>query len=454
MFYLAQFLAIAIFVWMLINVIVGRVHRYVPALIGAALTIVIVFVVVLREPSLALNVLNLGEVSQYRFWVPGQEQIVSHGVNWQTVIFIAGMMAMVEGLGAVGFFRWLCLYLAKMVNYRAVPILLVFMLLSGLLSMFIDSITVLLFLAAATIELARLLKLDPVPVIIAEIFAANVGGTATMAGNPPNIIIGIALGYTFSDFLVNIGPIVWVGMGVALVYFYYRFRRTLAKSQKTNDDGSPIRYPEPKEAIVEPRLFKIQTAVFLVVVALLVTHAQSGISVALVGCIAAAATIIAAGGGARRIICRVDWRTLVFFIGLFIAVGGLEETGLLKMFAVYIGGVSGGEIRLAIPIILWGSVGTSAIVDNIPFAAAMVPVITNLSQTTNLTLSSLAWTLTLGADIGGNATPIGASANVVGTAISRCEGYPITWKRYMKYAIPPTLIVMALSQLLLLLRYA
>jgi len=454
MFNLAQILAIAIFVWMLVNVIAGKVHRYIPALIGAVLTIVIVFVIVLREPSLALNVLNLGEVAQYHFWVPGHGQIASHGVNWQTIIFIAGMMAMVEGLGAVGFFRWLCLYLAKMVNYRVVPILLMFMLLSGLLSMFIDSITVLLFLAAATIELSRLLKFDPVPVIVAEIFAANVGGSATMAGDPPNIIIGTALGYTFSDFLVNTGPIAWAGMGVALVYFYYRFRRTLAKPQKTNDDGSPIRYPEPKEAIVEPRLFKIQAAVFIVVVALLVTHAQTGISVALVGCIAAAATLTAAGGGARHIIRRVDWRTLLFFIGLFICVGGLEETGILKMFAQFIGGVSGGEMRLAIPIILWGSAGASAIVDNIPFAAAMVPVITNLSQTTNLTLSSLAWTLTLGADIGGNATPIGASANVVGTAISRCEGYPITWKRYMKYAVPPTLMVMALSYLLLLFRYA
>ncbi len=454
MFTLAQTLAIVIFVGMLVNVIVGKGHRYIPALIGAALTIVVVFFIVLRDPSLALNVLNLGQIAQFNFWVPGQEQIESHGINWQTIIFIAGMMAMVEGLGAVGFFRWICLYLARMVNYQVVPILIVFMLLSAFLAMFIDSITVLLFLAVVTIELARLLKFDPVPIIIAEIFAANTGGSATMSGDPPNIIVGTALGYTFSDFAVNTGPIAWAGVGVALGFFYFRFRKTLTLSQQANSDGSPVRYPEPKEAVVDPRLFKIQAAVFIMVVVLLVTHAQSGISVALIGCIAAASTLLAAGRGAMSIIKRVDWRTLLFFIGLFIGVGGLEETGLLRMFAGYIGGASGGEMRLAIPIILWGSAGASAVVDNIPFAAAMVPVITNLARTTSLKLPTLAWTLVLGANVGGNATPIGASANVVGTAIARREGYPITWKRFLKYAVPPTIMVVALSHLLLLVRYA
>ena len=451
---LSQVLALAIFVVMFVAIVSGKVHRYIPALVGAALTVVVVFLVIMKSPEAMLNVLNLEQLGQFRFWIPGQEHIESQGVNWQTIIFIGGMMTMVEGMGEVGFFRWLCLYVAKLVNYRVIPILIAFMLLSGFLAMFIDSITVLLFMATVTIELARLLKFDPVPVIIAEIFASNVGGSATMCGDPPNIIIGTSLGYTFSDLAVNTGPIAWAGMGVTLGFFYFRFRKVLASPQQSNSDGSPIRYPEPKEAIADPHLFKIQAAIFIVVVALLVSHAQSGLSVALIGCIAAVATIIAAGGGAMHIIKRVDWRTLLFFIGLFICVGGLEETGILRMFAEYIGGASGGEMRLAIPIILWGSAGASAIVDNIPFAAAMVPVIVNLSRTVGLKLPSLAWTLALGADIGGNATPIGASANVVGTAIARREGYPITWKRYLKYAVPATLAVVALSHLMLLMRYA
>jgi len=156
--------------------------------------------------------LNLGQLGQFRFWVPGQQHIESHGVNWQTIIFIGGMMVMVESMGEVGFFRWLCFYVAKLVNYKVVPILITFMLLSGFLSMFIDSITVLLFLTTVVIELARMLKFDPIPMIIAMIFAANTGGSATMSGDPPNIIIGTALGYTFTDFVVNTGPIAWAGI--------------------------------------------------------------------------------------------------------------------------------------------------------------------------------------------------------------------------------------------------
>ena len=157
---------------------------------------------------------------------------------------------------------------------------------------------------------------------------------------------------------------------------------------------------------------------------------------------------------ALHIISRVDWRTLLFFIGLFICVGGLEETGVLVMLANYIGDVSGGSLLLVIPLILWISAFASAIVDNIPFAATMVPVIVNLSKTAGLKLPTMAWTLALGTDIGGNATPIGASANVVGTAIAEKEGYPISWGRFCKYAVPATIMVLSLCWLYLVIRYA
>jgi len=450
---LSQILAIAIFIGMFIAIIIGKVHRFIPALIGAALTIVVIFFVILKNPGMALHVLNLGQLGQFRFWIPGHERIESYGINWQTIIFIAGMMTMVEGLGAVGFFRWLCLYLARLVNYQVVPILIAFMLLSGFLSMFIDSITVLLFLSSVTVQLARLLKFDPVPIIIAEIFAANTGGSATMAGDPPNIIIGTAFGYHFTDFAANTGLIAWAGMGVALGFFYFRFRKILA-TQQNNPGNSLNQYPEPREAIINPRLFKIQAAIFIMVIVLLITHAQTGLSVAMVGCIGAAATLLAARKAALTLIKRVDWRTLLFFIGLFICVAGLEETGVLKMFSQYIGDVSKGNILLAIPIILWFSAFASAVVDNIPFAAAMVPVISNLSRTAGLKLTSLSWTLALGTDIGGNATPIGASANVVGTAIAERQGYPISWGRFLKYAFPAMIMVVALSYLMLVVRYA
>ncbi len=450
---LSQILTIIIFVAMFIAIVIGKVHRFIPALIGAGLTIIVVFLIVLKSPLAVSNVLNLGQLAQLKFWIPVQEHIESYGVNWQTIIFIGGMMTMVEGMGEVGFFRWICLYLAKLVNYKVVSILIVFMLLSGFLSMFIDSITVLLFLATVTIELARLLKFDPVPVIIAEIFAANTGGSATMSGDPPNIIIGTALGYTFTDFAVNTGLIALIGMLLTLSFFYFVFRKALVSSQG-NSDTHLTRYPEPSEAIVNLRLFKINTAIFILVVALIVTHAETGLSVALIGCIAAFLTLVAAFKKAPHIIKKIDWRTLLFFIGLFICVGGLEETGLLKMLAEYIGDMSGGNILLVIPIILWVSAFASAIVDNIPFAATMVPVIVNLSRTTGIPLPPLAWTLALGTDIGGNATPIGASANVVGTAVAEREGYPISWGRFCKYALPAMIMVVALCWLYLIIRYA
>ncbi len=450
---LSQILAIAIFVIMFAAIIYGKVHRFIPALIGAAFTLLIVFLLVMKSPESVTNVLNLGQLGQFRFWIPGQEHIESYGVNWQTIVFIGGMMTMVEGLGEVGFFRWICLFLAKMVNYKVIPILIVFMLLSGFLSMFIDSITVLLFLAMVTIELAHLLKFDPVPVIIAEIFAANTGGAATMSGDPPNIIIGTALGYTFTDFAVNTGLIAWIGMLFTLGFFYFCFRKALTSSQG-NLNTSPIRYPEPGEAITNHRLFRINAVIFILVVALIVTHAETGLSMALIGVIAAFLTLLVSGTRALHIIKRADWRTLLFFIGLFICVGGLEETGVLTMLAQYIKDLSGGSLILVIPLILWVSAFASAIVDNIPFAATMVPVIVNLSRTTGLDLHPMAWTLALGTDIGGNATPIGASANVVGTAVAEREGYPISWGRFCKYAFPAMIMVVALCWLYLVVRYA
>jgi len=456
MFTLSQLLALAIFIIMFAAIVSGKLHRYIPALVGAALTCIVVFLIVERNPEMIANVLNLEQMTQFTFWVPGSAHIESHGINWQTIIFIGGMMVMVEGLGDVGFFRWLCLYVARMVNYQVVPILVVFMLLSGFLAMFIDSITVMLFLASVTIELARLLKFDPVPVIIAEIFASNVGGSATMSGDPPNIIIGTAFGYTFMDFATNTGPIAWVGMLFTIGFFYFAFRKILIRSQQSSNndaDGIPIRYPEPGEAIVDPRLFKINTGIFILVVALIVTHANTGLSLATIALIAAALTLVVSGKRALHVMNGVDWRTLLFFIGLFVAVGGLEQTGVLEMLAEYIGKVSGGNIMLVIPIIIWVSAFASAIVDNIPFAATMVPVIANLSRTAGLDLKTLSWTLALGTDIGGNATPIGASANVVGTAVAEKEGYPITWGRFMKYALPAMIMVVALSHLYLIIRY-
>ncbi len=448
---LAQIFAVAIFLSMFIVIIINKLPRYLPALVGGALSVIIVFLIIMRSPATVIHVLNFGQITQSTFWISGHKPLESVGVNWQTIIFVGGMMVMVEGLGKVGFFRWLCLYVARLVKYKIVAILVAFTLLAGFLAMFIDSITVLLFFAMVTIELARLMKFDPVPLIIAEIFAANLGGSATMAGDPPNIIIGTSLGYSFSDFLVHTGLIAWVGMVVALVFFYLVFRKALKSSQsKANIDSN--RFPEAREAIANQGLFNTYIIIFLVVVVLLITHAQTGISVALVGVIAAGLTLAFGHKDVPYIIRKVDWQTLVFFFGLFICVSGLEQTGALETLAQFISRISGGSLMVVITIILWVSAFASAIVDNIPFAAAMIPVIKGLAAT-GLPLPPLAWTLALGTDIGGNGTPIGASANVVGIAIAEKEGYRISWGKYCRYALPAMILVVGICWLLLIVRY-
>ena len=450
---LSQVLAIVIFLAMFIAIIIGKIHRYIPALIGAALTIVLVFLVAMKSPHTALSVFNLAQLGQVRFWIPKHEPVASQGINWQTVIFIAGMMTMVEGIAEVGFFNWLCLLVARLTNYRVVPILIGFMLLSGLLSMFIDSITVLLFMTTVTINLARLLKFDPVPVIIAMILTANIGGAATMAGDPPNIIVGTAFGYTFTDFLMNTGAIAWAGIAVSVVVFFFAIRKSLTTA---SDKGRAFERAQltPGKAIINPFLFKVNLAIFLLVIALLVTHAQTGLSVSAIGVIAGSLTLLAAFRRAPEIIKRVDWRTLLFFLGLFVAVEGLTETGVLKILAEYLGRASKGNFTVMITIILWISAFASAIIDNVPFAATMVPVVRNLAQAGGFSLPALAWALSLGTDIGGNATPIGASANVVGIAIAEREGHHISWGRFLKYGLPSMILVVDLSWFLLLIRYS
>lgn len=448
---LSQILAIVIFAIMFAVITSGKIHRYIASLVGAVVMILVVFLGVMHSPHTFWEVLNLSQMGHAQFWVPGAHPIESQGVNWQTIVFIGGMMVMVGGLETAGFFRFLCLWTARLVGCRVIPILISFMVLSGFLSMFIDSITVLLFLSMVIIELARLLKFDPVPMIVAVIFAANTGGSATMSGDPPNIIVGTAFGYTFMDFAINTGPIAWAGMILSLGYFYFIYRKVL--KQKTEPAEMMKVCPLPATAITNPLTFKLAIAVFIIVVILLITHAQTGLSVAIIGVIAAILSLIVASKNALKIIKHVDWKTLLFFFGLFICVGGLEVTGVLEKVARLIGEVSSGSLPIAMALILWLSAILSAFVDNIPFAATMVPILRDLSAQGGMSLPILAWTLSLGTDIGGNATPIGASANVVGTSVSEKEGYPISWGRFLKYAALPMILVVGLCHGLLLWRY-
>ena len=448
---ISQILAVIIFLAMFILIITEVWERHIVTLGCALLTLVVIFGICMHSPSAIIDTLNLKTFFTEAFWhTTGQASESSGGINWETIVFIAGMMIMVEGMAKSGFFRWLCMKIAKMVKYQIIPIFITFMVLSFVLAMFIDSITVILFLAAVTVELSQLLKFNPVPMILSEIFCANLGGSATMCGDPPNIIIGTSLGMSFSDFVTNTGLIAIVSLVAVVIYFYLVFRKELTSNMATKN---PADYPDPSEAITSKGGFVISWIIFLCAVVLLVTHSQTGLTVSCIGVFIALVTLLTAGRDALDLLKKVDYKTLLFFVGLFVVVGGLEKTGILTLLAGFIGNVSGGNLKVMIAIIIWVSAIASAFIDNIPFAATMIPVINSLAAAQGIEISVLAWALAMGTDIGGSATPIGASANVVGIATAAKSGHMIKWGRYCKSMAPATILVILISMVMIYVRY-
>lgn len=449
----SQIFAIVIFVLMFALIIMDKIPRHWVTLGCGLATIIIVFAICMRSPNAIIETLNVKSIFTTEFWhTSGKGSESSSGINWATIIFIAGMMVMVEGMAKAGFFRWLCLTIAKAVKYKVMPILVTFMIMSAVLSMFIDSITVILFLAAVTVELSQLLKFSPVPMVLAEIFCANLGGSATMCGDPPNIIIGTALGYSFADFLTNTGLIAGIALIAIIIFFFFAFKKELTSNKDEKID--PSTFPNPGDAIENKKDFIVSTIIFIIAIVLLVTHAQTGLTVAFIGVAIALITLITSFKHIGVILKKVDYKTLLFFIGLFIVVGGLEQTGVLEMIASFIEKVCGGNVFAMVLIIMWISAIASAFVDNIPFAATMVPVIKSLAATTvGAELPVLAYALSVGTDIGGSATPIGASANVVGTSVISKAGHPVGWGKYCKTAIPATAIVIIIAMIVIKLRY-
>lgn len=448
----AQILAVTIFIVMFALIVLDKIERHYVTLGCGLLTIVGVFGIVMKDMEAIVETLNFKSIATLGFWYAAESAEESTaGINWATIIFIAGMMIMVEGMAKAGFFRWLCMLLAKLVHYKTIPLFIAFMIMSAGLAMFIDSITVILFLVAVTIELAKLLKFNPIPMILSEIFCANLGGSATMCGDPPNIIIGTSLGYSFGDFITNTGIMAGLSLILVIIYFFFVFRKELTVQNGETVDISAI--PSPKEAILNKKEFAISSVIFACAVVLLVTHEQTRLTVAFIGTFIAVVTLLTSGKYAIELLKKVDYKTLLFFIGLFMVVGGLEQTSILEMIAGFIGEISGNNLYLMVAIIIWLSAVASALVDNIPFAATMVPVIKSLAAVQGVDLSVLTWALSMGTDIGGSATPIGASANVVGISVAAKNGHLIGWGKYCKAAVPATVIVVLVSMLFIFARY-
>ena len=285
----AQIFAVVIFAAMFVMIVLDKIERHLVTLGSGILTLGVVFGICMRDGEAIWNTLAIKGFATKDFWYQVTES-ESKGINWATIIFIAGMMVMVEGMAKAGFFRWLCMKIAFIVKCRTIPVFITFMIMSAVLSMFIDSITVIMFLAAVTVELAQLLKFNPVPMILSEIFCANLGGSATMCGDPPNIIVGTSLGFSFFDFLTNTGLCAGICLVVSVIFLYFAFRGELATKSGEKIDISKL--PKPSEAITNKKDFIISSIIFGCAVVLLITHATTHLTVASIGLFIAAVTLI------------------------------------------------------------------------------------------------------------------------------------------------------------------
>ncbi len=374
-------------------------------------------------------------------------------INWETLGLLAGMFVLVSILHEAGFFSWLALTAVKKVNYHPSYLFAVLLVLSAVLSMFMDSITVMLFMAALTLQLCLLLKIDPITLIIAEVCAANTGGSATLVGDPPNVILGTALGFNFGDFAAHTGPISAVAALALLGIFYWTNRQSLR-------DAHALLTPEIITEIeglhrdpLHMRQTRIGLTAFGVAVLLLVTHhwlielTHLPINAAVSALVPAAIAIIVLPNNERkRVLLRVDGQSLLFFAGLFVLIGGLEKVKLFEMMASALATGMADNPTGLIVMLHWAPGLMSGVVDNVPLALAMSYVLRDLALTPGMpALALMVWSLALGVNMGGNLTPIGASANVVAYAFVEKHHGHIGWKRWISTAMVPTLVTMVIA---------
>ncbi len=424
---------IAIIIFLLTYAVLAaeKINRTVVAFIGALMLLV-------------FGVFDIGEAIGF--------------ISWETIGLLFGMFIIVAALSDAGFFNFLALIMAKWLKYSPNKIFLVFPIMAAVLAAFMDSITVMLFFATLTYELAKMLKIDPIPIVITEVIMANIGGSATLVGDPPNVILGLKLGFYFNDFVIHNGPISVITGIVTLSYCYPVSRRSMVPSEPV--DTEQLEKMEPGEAIDDPRQLKIALIAFGAAILLLVTHTyietylHIPLTVPLAAMIPAFFMLIVLNKKAEEIMQKVDYEVILFFMGLFIVVGGLEHTGVIENIAGSVTELFKGNHMALLSTLVWGSGVASAIVDNVPFALSMSYVLENIIKFAGIpALSIMVWATSLGADIGGNFTPIGASANVVAYTSMEKRGHSIGWLRWMKLAIPATIISLIITNLGIYIKY-
>jgi Na+/H+ antiporter NhaD/arsenite permease-like protein len=381
-------------------------------------------------------------------------------ISWETLGLIAGMFVLLSILYEAGFFSWLAMSAVRKVNYHPASLFVLLIFMSALLAMLMGSITVMLFLSALTLQLCRLLGIDPVPLIIAEVCAANTGGAGTLVGDPPNMILGTTLGFNFSDFAIHAGPISLAAALLLVTFFYFANRKALKKAHSILTAESIEEVERLHDEPVHAHLTRVGLTGFLMAVFLLAFHIPLShltglpINAATASLIPAGVALIAMRDDQRKkILLKVDGESILFFTGLFVIIGGLEKVHVFEALATGLAQISSANPTALVLALHWGPGFVSGIVDNVPLALAMTYVLKDLAVIPGMpALGLMVWSLALGVDIGGNLTPVGASANVVAYSYIEHNHGLVGWKRWMMIAVPPTIAAMILVSFLIILK--
>jgi Na+/H+ antiporter NhaD/arsenite permease-like protein len=419
-----EILAAAIFTGVYVLIVSERLHRTLAALLGAVV------------------VIALGLISQ-------TEAFSGEVVDFNVIFLLAGMMVIANILGKTGLFQWIAVEAIRRTKGDPYRVLVTTSLVTAVVSAVLDNVTTVVLITPITFFVAKRLRLNPLPLLISEILASNIGGTATLIGDPPNLIIGSRLGKDFGDFLLNTGPAATVALVVYLIFARWLFRHDLGGTRLTKADIDDLVRDERR--IADPRMMRTGLIVLLLTIAGFVIARPLGLQGATIALAGAVVLMIVSKDDVHEILKTVEWSSLFFFIGLFIVVGAVVKAGLIRDLATGALELTGGRTDVAALLVLWMSGILSAVVDNIPYTITMVPLVDQLGHSVNI--EPLIWALALGANLGGNATVIGASANVVVSSMAEAEGHPITFRGYLRYGLPATFLTMIVATVDIWLRY-
>lgn len=418
-------IALVIFVAVYALLIWDKINRAIVALLGASALVV-------------LGVLN--------------QEAAIRGIDFNTLGLLLAMMAIVAICQKTGMFQYLAIRAAKLAGGDPWRILVAMSIVTAVVSAFLDNVTTVLLTVPITFLIADVLKVNIYPFLVAQVLSSNIGGTATLIGDPPNIMIGSAVGLTFMDFVWNVGviiPVVMTGMLIPMRLIY-------AKDLKASDEvkGRIMQFKE-SEAIQDMALLKKCLAVLAVVIGAFIFQGQLRLEAATIALFGAAFLMLISREDLHSIMEKAEWTSIFFFLGLFVVVHSLVETGLIKMAAAEALRLTGGDVRLAGMVILWASAIASAFIDNIPFVATMIPLIKDMAGPLGGAdaITPLWWALSLGACLGGNGSLIGASANVVVAGMAAKNGHPMSFIKFTKLAFPLMLISIFISTVYMYLRY-